>query len=92
MPQKHIKLKFRNSKKFNQKYSKIKMKNFRGCFGKVYLCKEKNTQLNLAAKCIRLTRDSDRKKVEKEVIFFALKRRRDWPFTRWSPQKTCRDE
>uniref|UniRef100_A0A914E0W9 Protein kinase domain-containing protein n=1 Tax=Acrobeloides nanus TaxID=290746 RepID=A0A914E0W9_9BILA len=47
------------------------MKFFRGCFGKVYLCKEKSTQLNLAAKCIRLSRDSDRKKVEKEVAIMS---------------------
>ncbi|KAE9554874.1 hypothetical protein FO519_001902 [Halicephalobus sp. NKZ332] len=40
-----------------------------GKFGKVYRCVEKSTKLELAAKCIRLKRDADKKQVEKEVSF-----------------------
>uniref|UniRef100_A0A914EEA6 Protein kinase domain-containing protein n=1 Tax=Acrobeloides nanus TaxID=290746 RepID=A0A914EEA6_9BILA len=71
----------KTNEKFSDSYDLYEILG-RGCFGKVYLCKEKSTQLNLAAKYIRLTRDSDRKKVEKEVMFFALKGLYDWPFTR----------
>uniref|UniRef100_A0A915CQQ3 Protein kinase domain-containing protein n=1 Tax=Ditylenchus dipsaci TaxID=166011 RepID=A0A915CQQ3_9BILA len=38
-----------------------------GKFGKVFRCVEKSTKLTLAAKCIRLKRDADLQKVEKEV-------------------------
>ncbi|KAH7732238.1 CAMK/MLCK protein kinase [Aphelenchoides avenae] len=38
-----------------------------GKFGKVFRCVEKSTQLTLAAKCIKLKRDADIQKVEKEV-------------------------
>jgi serine/threonine protein kinase len=38
-----------------------------GKFGKVFRCVEKATNLELAAKCIRLKKDADLAKVEKEV-------------------------
>lgn len=40
---------------------------FRGKFGKVYRCREKATGLELAAKRIKIKRDADREKVEREV-------------------------
>lgn len=40
---------------------------FRGKFGKVFRCVEKNTGLTLAAKFIKLRKDADLAKVEKEV-------------------------
>lgn len=40
---------------------------FRGKFGKVYRCREKATGLELAAKHIKIKRDADREKVEREV-------------------------
>uniref|UniRef100_A0AC34QJZ2 Protein kinase domain-containing protein n=1 Tax=Panagrolaimus sp. JU765 TaxID=591449 RepID=A0AC34QJZ2_9BILA len=45
-----------------------------GKFGKVYRCVEKSTKLELAAKCIRLKRDADKKQVEKEVSFMTRMR------------------
>uniref|UniRef100_A0AC34FDB3 Protein kinase domain-containing protein n=1 Tax=Panagrolaimus sp. ES5 TaxID=591445 RepID=A0AC34FDB3_9BILA len=45
-----------------------------GKFGKVYRCLEKSTKLELAAKCIRLKRDADKKQVEKEISFMTRMR------------------
>uniref|UniRef100_A0A914Z953 Protein kinase domain-containing protein n=1 Tax=Panagrolaimus superbus TaxID=310955 RepID=A0A914Z953_9BILA len=46
----------------------------KGKFGKVYRCLEKSTKLELAAKCIRLKRDADKKQVEKEISFMTRMR------------------
>lgn len=43
-----------------------------GKFGKVFRCVEKDTNLELAAKSIRLKKDADLAKVEKEVSFFVF--------------------
>ncbi|KAI6217382.1 Stretchin-Mlck [Aphelenchoides fujianensis] len=47
-----------------------------GKFGKVFRCVEKSTGLELAAKCIRLRKDADLEKVEKEVNIMTKMRHR----------------
>lgn len=41
--------------------------NFRGKFGTVYRCREKSTDLQLAAKFIGVPKKEDRRNVEREV-------------------------
>lgn len=43
-----------------------------GKFGRVFKCIEKNTQLCLAAKCIKIKKDSELKQVENEVKIYKI--------------------
>ncbi|KAI6177454.1 Stretchin-Mlck [Aphelenchoides bicaudatus] len=47
-----------------------------GKFGKVFRCVEKETNLELAAKCIKLKKDTDLAKVEKEINIMTQMRHR----------------
>ncbi|KAF7639528.1 Protein kinase domain-containing protein [Meloidogyne graminicola] len=59
-------VKIRKGEKFSDYYT-LYEEIGEGKFGKVYRCTEKATGLTLAAKCIKIRKDTDFEKVEKEV-------------------------
>uniref|UniRef100_A0A914EK36 Protein kinase domain-containing protein n=1 Tax=Acrobeloides nanus TaxID=290746 RepID=A0A914EK36_9BILA len=66
-------VRIKTHEKFSDSYNLFEILG-EGKYGKVYKCQEKNSGLNLAAKCIRLRKDADRVAVEKEVAIMTQMR------------------